>query len=424
MNKEESMQHRKKYSSLDEIFNDEEFHLIEEKKKVSSTSAPDDRLLASFHQINDFFAKNGKAPEANISNVTEYQLYSRLKSIRQDASKVEMLLPEDIHGLLQKKDTFAVEEPSGQYHKNPKKEIKSIADILDDDLDILGEDAGLFDFKHTPKPEERASADFVAKRKPCKDFATYEALFKEVQKDLAEGKRKLIDFKVDNLKEGAFYVHNGVLFLLEHVNISQKEHYRADGTRVREDGRTRCIFENGTQSNMLKRSVEKILYANGKVVTENFEKINQSFQENFGMITEEDKESGFIYVLKSLSSNPQIASIDNLFKIGYSKIAVEDRIKNASKEPTYLMADVEYIAGWKCYNMNTQKFEQLIHNFFGSSCLNIDVFDDKGKRYTPREWFIAPYEVIEQAIGLIISGEVVKYRYDGEEERILKKQYF
>ncbi|WP_240510798.1 GIY-YIG nuclease family protein [Algoriphagus antarcticus] len=419
MTREGNMHHRKKYSSLDEIFNDEKFHLIEEKKKVSTSNTPDDRLLASFQQINDFHAKYGKAPEANISNVSEYQLYSRLKSIREDPKKAEMLQSEDIYDLLYDSSLSMVEEPSAPYYRKPKKVIKSIADILDDNLDILEDDEGLFDFKHTPKPDERASADFVAKRKPCKDFATYEPLFKEVQKDLAEGKRNLIDFKMDNLKEGAFYVHNGVLFLLEWVDISQKEHYREDGTRVREDGRTRCIFENGTQSNMLKRSVEKILYANGKVVTENFEKVNETFQENFGMIREEDKESGFIYVLKSLNPDQRITSIDNLYKIGYSKVAVEDHIKNAVKEPTYLMAEVDYIAGWKCYNMNTQKFEQLIHNFFGASCLNVDIFDENGKRYTPREWFIAPYEVIEQAIVLIISGEVVKFRYDAEEERIV-----
>lgn len=111
--------------------------------------------------------------------------------------------------------------------------------------------------------------------------------------------------------------------------------------------------------------------------------------------------------------------MDNFYKIGYSRSAVADRIKHAAKEPTYLMAEVEYVAGWKCYNMNTQKFERLIHNFFGSSCLNIDVIDEKGKQYAPREWIIAPYEVIEEAIALIISGEVVEYRYDAEEERIV-----
>ncbi|MEX2594694.1 MAG: hypothetical protein WD426_18135 [Anditalea sp.] len=83
------------------------------------------------------------------------------------------------------------------------------------------------------------------------------------------------------------------------MEITRKTHYKPDGIRVREDGRTRCIFENGTQSNMLKRSVEKILYANGKAVTENFEKVNEGFAETFGIITDEDQEAGFIYLIKS-----------------------------------------------------------------------------------------------------------------------------
>lgn len=33
-----------------------------------------------------------------------------------------------------------------------------------------------------------------------------------------------------------YYVHNGVLFLLEKIQITKKEHYKEDGTRVREDG--------------------------------------------------------------------------------------------------------------------------------------------------------------------------------------------
>jgi hypothetical protein len=264
-------------------------------------------------------------------------------------------------------------------------------------------------------------ADFIARRKPCKDFDKYEQLLKDVQKDLVEGKRKLIDFKQDNLQEKAFYVHNGVLFYLEEINISHKEHYKEDGTRVREDGRTRCIFENGTESNMLKRSVEKILYANGRVVTENIDKVNEGFLESFSSITDADEEAGYIYVLKSKSSDERISSIRNLYKVGYSKIDVEERIKNAEKEPTYLMAPVRIKGAWKCYNMNPQKLEQLLHNFFGNSCLEIDVFDEKGKRHTPREWFIAPFEVIEQAIELIINGKIVKYRYDEVNGVIISK---
>src|SRR5690606_38120861 len=128
----------------------------------------------------------------------------------------------------------------------------------------------------------------------------------------------------------------------------------------------------------------------------------------------EDQEAGFIYLLKSKSTNEEIKNIQNLYKIGYSKTDVSSRIKNAEKEPTYLMAPVEYIAGWKCYNMNPQKFEQLVHNFFGSSCLELDVFDEKGRRHSPREWFIAPIAVIEQAVTLIVNGKIVDYRYDKE----------
>jgi len=224
-----------------------------------------------------------------------------------------------------------------------------------------------------------------------------------------------------NLREGAFYVHNGILFLIEKIEITHKEHYKEDGTRVREDGRTRCIFENGTESNMLKRSVEKILYANGQVVSENADKVNESFLEKFGNITDEDQEAGFIYILKSKSEKKEIREIHNLYKIGYSKTTVEERIKNAFQEPTYLMADVRIVMAYKCFNMNPQKLEQLLHNFFGNSCLNIDIIDKNGNRHTPREWFIAPLDIIEQVIQFIISGEIVKYKYDSVNEVIVER---
>lgn len=386
-----------KQKVLDDIFNDDEFDILNVKPKVSNAKNEEERLLASFTEINEFITKNNREPQANPSNIREFQLYSRLKKIRQNTEKSTTLENEDVHGLL----------------NIEKKEINSLEDIFNDDtFDLLDDDTDLFDFKHTPKDYDRAATDFVARRKPCKDFHKYEPLFKEIQKDLVEGKRKLVDFKMGNLREKTYYVHNGVLFYLEEINIDRKDHYKEDGTRVREDGRTKCIFENGTLSNMLKRSVEKNLYANGQVVSENRNKVNENFIEKFSNITEEDEEAGFIYVLKSKTKDERILTIDNLFKIGYSKDTVEERIKNAEKDPTYLMAQVQIITTWKCYNMNPQKLEQLLHNFFGKSCLNFDVFDKNKKRHTPREWFIAPIEVIEQAIELIISGEVLDYKYD------------
>ncbi len=388
---------------LQEIFENDPLGLLNIKPSHSPAQNEDGRLVASFMAINDFFEKNNREPEQG-GGIQEHQLYSRLKSIRENPVKIEMLLKYDTYGLL----------------NYQQKEINSLDDILNDDtLGLLSDDSeGLFDLKHITKQDDRASADFIARRKSCKDFDNYESLFEDVQKDLSNGKRKLIEFKLGNLREGAFYIHNGILFLIEKIELTQKEHYKEDGTRVREDGRTRCIFENGTESNMLKRSVEKILYANGQVVSENADKVNESFLEKFGNITDEDQEAGFIYILKSKSEKKEIREIQHLYKIGYSKTTVEERIKNAFQEPTYLMAEVRIVMAYKCYNMNPQKLEQLLHNFFGNSCLNIDIFDKNGNRHTPREWFIAPLAIIEQVIQFIISGEIVKYKYDSVNEEI------
>ena len=392
---------------LKEIFENDPLGLLNVKPKKSAARTSDERLASSFDEINDFIEKNEREPKPNVNNISEYQLYSTLKGLRENEEKTMALEPQDKYGLL----------------NTEKKEINSIDDIFgDDSLDILGDDAeGLFTFNHTPKDFERAKADFIGKRVKCKDFDKYEDILKEVQNDLALGKRKLVDFKEPNLREGNYYVHNGVLFLLESITSDREDTYKKDGTRVRRDGRTRCIFENGTESNILMRSVEKNLYTNGRVVTQNVDKVIEEFKESFSGITNEDKETGHIYVLTSQSEKEDIASLENLYKIGYSSTSVQERIKNAENEPTYLMAPVKIESSWMCYNMNAQKFESLIHRFFGHTCLEIDVFDNTGIRHTPREWFIVPMEVIEQAITLIISGEIVNYRYDKENEIISKK---
>ena len=397
-----------KKKTLDDIFDEEdELGLLDIKPKAATGRNEDERLTASFEELNAFYEKHRREPYPS-GGMLERGLYSRLKGLRENPTKAAMLQGNDRFGLL----------------KSVQKELNSLDDIFNDDSPGLLDDEaeGLFELKHVrPLERERTEADFIARRKPCKDFTKYEALLQSVQKDLASGKRKLLDFKQSNLREGAFYVHNGLLFLLEKVSITQKEQYLPDGKRLREDGRTRCIFENGTESNMLKRSVEKILYTNGQVVSENADTVVESFRETFSDITDEDQKAGFIYILKSKSTNPEISGVANLYKIGYSKIPVEERIKNARLEPTYLMADVRIVMAYQCYNMNPQKLEQLLHNFFGSSCLEVDVFDKDGRRHTPREWFIAPLYIIEQAIQLILTGEVVKYRYNAAGEDIMVK---
>lgn len=394
-----------KDKKLQEIFENDPLGLLNIKPSTSPTRNEDERLVASFQEINAFYEKNKRAPEQG-GGLQEHQLYSRLKALRENATKVEILNVHDKYGLL----------------RYEKKEINSLEDILKNDpLGLLGDDSqGLFDLKHVvPSDIERAESDFVAKRKPCKGFDKYEPLFKDVQKDLSEGKRKLVTFKQENLRPGDFYVHNGILLLLEDVEFEEAVQEFRSGRRVRKDGRTRVIFENGTESNMLYLSLYKALLANGRAVTRNAASVNYEFTETFSMVADTDEEAGYIYILKSKSDKPELKELQNLYKIGFSKTAVEDRIKNASTEPTYLLADVRIVMAYKCYNMNPHKFELLIHNFFGAACLNVDVFGKDGKRYTPREWFIAPLDIIERTIYLIISGEIVKYRYDPTREEIV-----
>ena len=388
---------------LDEIFSNDPLGLLNVKPKTSNVKTADERLSASFEEINDFISKNEREPAPNPSNITEYQLYSRLKNLREDENKMLALEPQDTYGLL----------------KVEKKEINSIDDIFNDDLLGIfddGEAQSLFEFKHTPREIARAEADFVARRKPCKNFKDYEELFKSVQADLSSGKRKLVKFHESQLNQGNFFVHNGVVLFLEKVIDLEADKFG------KPDGRTKIIFENGTESSMKLRSLGKNLFLNGKGITQSSDNEVEEFIENFSSITDEDKEAGYIYVLSSKSTDPKITDIKNLFKIGYSTTPVESRIKNAEKEPTYLMAPVHIEAEYKTFNMNTQKFEQLLHNFFGASCLNIDIWDEKLRRKMPQEWFVVPLHIIDQAIEMIITEEIIHYRYDVEQETILPKQ--
>ena len=221
-----------------------------------------------------------------------FALFSRLNEIREKSDKMELLKKHDRNALLVVRVM----------------EINSLEDILNDDTLYLLEDddAGLFEFKHVQRPDDRASADFVARRKQCKDFDKYESTFKAVQKDLADNKQEMIQFNKDNPREGQFYVHNGILLLLEKVDYEKEVQQFRSRNRVRKDGRTRVIFVNGTESNMLCRSLYKSLLANGKALSENTDKANEKFYENFSNITDEDKESGYIYILKSKSDSPEI----------------------------------------------------------------------------------------------------------------------
>ncbi len=400
----------KKKLTIDDIFEDDDFGLLDSKAKTSIVKTDEDRLIDSFEEINAFFDKNKREP--NKSSMSEYGLMAKLKNFRENEAQKKILKPFDRHNLLGYVEI----------------EKQTIDDILnDDDLGLLDADKDLdiFKFKHTPRPEERADADFVAQRKPLKEkeFEKYELMFQKVHKEIKEGKRKILPFKniEKNLHVGDFYLMDGLLLYLESANLKKEEWEQKSGNRVRIEGRTRTIFENGTYSNMLYRSLGKQIQKNGKLITNTYEQIEQDLFVNAGLVKEEDIQSGWVYVLKSKSTKKELAEIKDLYKIGFATSSVDERIKNARNEATYLFAEVQKVGTYKVYNRNADKLESLLHRFFANACLDIDLFNEKGQRLNPREWFVVPFDVIEETIQLIINENIVNYEYDTLTKKIKLK---
>ena len=390
-----------KKKTLDDIFNDDDFGLLDSKPKISSVKSEEDRLIDSFEEINSFIDKNGREP--NTSSMSEYGLYAKLCNFKEDEKSKKILKPFDRHNLL---GYVEIDKPT-------------IDDIFnDDDLGLLetNNDLDIFKYKHIPKTQDRAETDFVAKRKPIKekDFEKYEKMFQKVHQEIKEGKRQIKPFSnaEKNLKVGNYYILDGILLYLKSANLKKEQWKNKSGDRIRLEGRTRTIFENGTYSNMLFRSLGKQILKNGKLITQPRDSYNQELFVNSGLLKEEDVQTGWIYVLKSKSDRQEISSIKDLYKIGFSSISVDERIKNAKNEATYLFADVKKIATYAVFNRNADKLESLLHRFFANACLNIDLFDKKGQRITPREWFVVPFEIIEEAINLILNESIVNYEYD------------
>ena len=399
------------------MLRDDPLGLLKEKPKTSSVISSENRLKASFEEINQFVDTKRREPKKS-RDINERRLFSRLQGFRESPEKAAMLLEQDRHGLLE-----GVEAPEPFI-------VESIEDVLDaDPLGLLGgsvegDEPNIFDLAGLPE-KPRALTDFVAKRKPCKDFQNYEDQFHTVQQEIKESKRKLIHFtdKGEAIVEGNYYILGGILLYLENIYWGSEEK-TVDGKRYRKDGRTRCIFENGTESNMLYRSLAKALYHGGKIVTQTEDQINSGFNKNFSGIAESDELLGHIYVLKSLSENPEIKIIKDLYKIGFSTVPVKERIANAENETTYLMSAVKTMAVFDLYKKNAyvlsaKDIEKLIHSFFAEVCVDLKVADNKGKIHQPREWFIVPYDVIVQVIELIANEQIVHYQYDAQLKKVV-----
>ena len=178
----------------------------------------------------------------------------------------------------------------------------------------------------------------------------------------------------------------------------------------RTDARLRVIFDNGTESNMLMRSLQRALHKDeaGRRITDPV--AGPLFSDQY---SEDDQAAGTIYVLRSKSDNPTVAANrDLIHKIGVTNMPVEQRIAGARLQPTFLMADVEVVTTYELYNINRRKLEHLIHRVFDPARLDIQIKDRFGRPVVVREWFLVPLFVIDEAVKKIRDGTISSSRYD------------
>ncbi len=371
-------------AELEKIFADPLLADVTPPKKPAKSS---DRLIAGFQRIVEFVETHHCLPQST-GNRDERTLYNQLQGILNDPKKAERCRQYDTAGILARSDE----------ENNPEIQLD---DILNDPIfaDVGQDVSGLFDLPDYMKQrmEERREADYVAQRVKCEDFDRFEFGFKDVHLGLKSGKYRLIKFKEAHIAQGRYFVESGMLVYIAVLDQIEKNRHGRKNTR------TRCIYENGMESGIYMQTLCKNLYSSGYTVQDMSEVSDDEFKQMF-TITGDDVESGMIYVLRSLSTNPDISSIKNLYKIGFTTIPLESRLANAKNEPTYLCADVEVVAKWRVYNVKSSVFEHLIHKLFDAVQLQITV---DGKQ--PKEWFIVPFSIIEQAVMYIINGKPVAY---------------
>ena len=367
-----------------------------------TTLSKDQKLLDTFNEVNEFIKNNNREPQS-VEDISERKLAARLAQIKADHELIKILKPFDEHNLL------------GEI-----KEINTIEDIFENDplniLDVSDEEE-LFDIKSFKL--EKNKTDFVARRKTCKDFGKFKPLFEGIHEDLRQNKRKLLDFTEKDLNQGRFFILEGIMVYVDKVDLVTREFKdKTQGIRKRQDNRIRCIFENGLESNMYFRSLQKLLYKEGKRISETNEEALEAFYKNLGSST---SFTGYVYVLKSLSQKPEIKKIPNFYKIGFSTNSVEDRIKNSENETTFLNDKVEIVSVTSIYGYQVNKIENIIQSFFAYKKLDIEIADKEGYLAKPQEWFSVPLDLIHEAIKLLSENKLKDYIFDNINNKIIPR---
>ena len=372
--------------------------------KVSSRTPREERIIAGFEDILRFYQTHGRAPQHGEDRDIFERLYAvRLDQLRKLPEAQALLAELDSPGLLSGTASAPIN-----------------VDDLDEDallaeLGIESKPADQVDItvlRHVRSSAEKRAAEEIADRTSCADFDKFQPLFEQVERELKSGVRITRRFGRDtSIANGHFFIVGGHLAYVAEVGDTIK------APNGESDARLRVIYANGTESNLLRRSLQRALYKDetGRRLTD------PDMGPLFGDAPEpDDIGTGTIYVLRSLSSHPFIAEHrDLIHKIGVTGGKVEDRIAGAEKDATYLLAGVEIVATYKLHNLSRVRLENLFHRLFGAAQLDLTIEDRFGNPVKPREWFLVPLQVIDEAVQRIRDGSITSTLYDPQSARLI-----
>ena len=374
-------------SFLDSIFSSDDLGLID-KVEIGKVSKKDTFNLtdAKEREVADWIEKNGRDPDENAKDVTEHRYAVRLKKIR-DRNSTE-----------KKEDVF---DPLSDPALDSMIAAMDIPDLEDFTGSVI-------------KQRKIKPADYISNRTHIDDFTQYEPLFNTVQAELEKGVRKAIPFSASGMRPGRFYIAGGLLCFIDEVYDPEKNSFG------RLDSRLHVIFANHTESYMLFATLQKIMSEeNGRAVTAPNESVFGNYND---ALIQDDIETGYIYVLRSLSTEPELKKYGkDFYKVGYTGGSVEKRISNAVNEPTYLCAPVQIVEKWRCTNINSKALETFLHKFLDGARVRIRV-NGKDKSQVASEWFNVPLGILEAMVPMILDGSIVNYRYDPNSQKLIRRR--
>jgi T5orf172 domain len=391
-------------TDLDELR--EELDEFAQPEKKGGRSPREERIIAGFEEIQRFVEQHGRTPQHGEDN----DIFERLYAVRLD----RMRALEECRSLLA---SFDHQKLLSSDNTAQTKQVESM-----DDDELLAElegtsgSIGITELRHVRSNAEKRAAEEIANREKCEDFERFQPLFKQVESELKAGVRISRQFGTESginvkINAGDFFILGGQIVYVAEIGEEIK------APNGESDARLRVIYSNGTESNLLRRSLQRALYKDeaGRRLTE--PDAGPIFSDTF---ENDDIESGTIYVLRSMSNHPFVAEHRELIhKIGVTGGKVETRIANAEHDATYLLAGVEVIATYKLAGINRTKLENLFHRIFAPAQLDLTIHDRFGHPVKPREWFLVPLNVIDEVVQRIRDGSITDMVYDPKMARLV-----